>query len=131
MHPASPPDALRDYLPLALVLAGAALVGSGQILLATMLGWVRKSRTNVEPYECGMDPVDANRKRLSIKYYMVAVLFLIFDLETIFIFPWALKFKELTAGGRTAFALAEMALFLGFLLAGYFYIIKRKALEWD
>lgn len=126
-----PHDALRDYVPLVLVLAFAALVGGGQIFLATVLGWVRKSRTNVEPYECGMDPIDANRKRLSIKYYMVAVLFLIFDLETIFIFPWALKFKEMTAGGQAAFAFVEMGLFLGFLFAGYIYIIKRKALEWD
>jgi NADH-quinone oxidoreductase subunit A len=126
-----PHDSLHDYLPLALVLAFAILVGSGQVLLATVLGWVRKSRTNVQPYECGMEPIDANRKRLSIKYYMVAVLFLIFDLETIFIFPWALKFKEMTTGGQTAFALAEMGLFLAFLFAGYLYIIKRRALEWD
>jgi NADH-quinone oxidoreductase subunit A len=62
---------------------------------------------------------------------MVAVLFLIFDLETVFILPWALKYKEMTQGGKALFALTEIGLFLGFLLAGYVYVLKRKALEWD
>ena len=124
-------ESLHSYLPLALVLAAAALVGAGQIVAATLLGRVRRSRTDVNPYECGMDPVDASRKRISVKYYMVAVLFLIFDLETVFILPWALKYKEMTQGGKALFALTEIGLFLGFLLAGYLYVLKRKALEWD
>lgn len=122
---------LGNYLPLAIMLAVAALVGGGQILLATLLGFVRKSRTDTRPYECGMEPMDAARKRISVKYYMVAVLFLIFDLETIFILPWALNYKAMTLAGKAGFALVEIALFLGFLLAGYVYILKRKALEWD
>src|SRR5258708_4738987 len=98
-------ESLHSYLPLALVLAAAVLTGAGQIIAATLLGHVRRSRTDVNPYECGMDPVDASRKRISVKYYMVAVLFLIFDLETVFILPWALKYKEMTQGGRALFAL--------------------------
>ncbi len=124
-------ESLRSYLPLVLTLAAALAVGGGQILLATVVGWVRRSRTDVRPYECGMEPLDANRKRISVKYYMVAVLFLIFDLETVFILPWALKFKAMTESGRAGFALAEIALFLAFLLVGYVYVVKRKALEWD
>lgn len=124
-------ESLRSYLPLALMLAAAALVGAGQILTATLLGRVRRSRTDTDPYECGMDPVDASRKRISVKYYMVAVLFLIFDLETVFILPWALRYSEMLRTRQALFALAEIGLFLGFLLAGYVYILKRKALEWD
>ena len=124
-------ESLHAYLPLALMLAVAALVGAGQILAATVLGRIRRSRTDTDPYECGMDPVDASRKRISVKYYMVAVLFLIFDLETVFILPWALRYSEMLRTRQTLFALVEIGLFLGFLLAGYIYILKRKALEWD
>ena len=125
------PESLRSYLPLALMAGAALAVGAGQMLLSQLVGFVRRSRTDTSPYECGSEPLDANRKRISVKYYMVAVLFLLFDLEIVFLLPWALKFKEMTLGGQAVFALVEMGLFLAFLLVGYLYILKRDALEWD
>ena len=85
----------------------------------------KANKVKLEPYECGIEPVDDARDRYSIRYYLVAMLFVIFDVETVFMFPWAVIFDELAL-----FGLIEMLVFLFILVVGYFYAWKKGALEW-
>ena len=77
------------------------------------------------PYECGIDPIDSARGRYTVRYYIVAILFVVFDVETIFLFPWAVKFKAFGL-----FGLLEMLIFLAILIVGYIWVWKKGALEW-
>ena len=88
----------------------------------------RKSRNvrKLTPYECGIVPESDARERFPIKFYLIAILFIIFDLETVFLYPWAIILKKLKM-----FAFIEMAVFIGILLLGYLYIIKKGALKWE
>lgn len=106
------------------VIAGA--FGGGVILLSHLLGPKRPGAIKNQAYECGIDPVGDARFRFSVKFYIVAMLFILFDIETIFLFPWAVMFQQLKL-----FGIIEMATFLGFLILGYVYLLGRGALEWD
>ncbi len=106
------------------VVAGA--FGVAVILMSRFLGPRRPSAEKNMAYECGIDPVGDARLRFSVKYYMVAMLCILFDIEAIFLYPWAVLFKQLRL-----FGLIEMMTFLGFLLLGYIYLWRRGALEWD
>src|SRR6184192_3915331 len=82
-------------------------------------------KAKLMPYECGIDPVDSARGRYTVRFYIVAILFVVFDVETIFLFPWAVKFKALGV-----FGLVEILIFLVILIVGYIWIWKKGALEW-
>lgn len=109
------------FLLLLAIAIPVALIG-----IATMAGPRKPSTTKHIPFECGVDPVGTARRRFSVKFFLVALLFLIFDVETIFIFPWAVLFRELGL-----FGFIEMAVFLIILLMGLFYVWKKGALEWE
>jgi NADH-quinone oxidoreductase subunit A len=95
-------------------------------VIAPLVRASRPSRVKLEPYECGNEPTSlAFDHRFSVRYFLVAVLFIIFDVETIFLFPWAIRFKALGWFGAI-----EMAIFIGILLVGYFYAWRRKVLTW-
>jgi NADH-quinone oxidoreductase subunit A len=95
-------------------------------IIAPLVRASRPSRVKLEPYECGNEPTSfAFDHRFSVRYFLVAVLFIIFDVETIFLFPWAIRFKQLGWFGAI-----EMAIFIAILLVGYFYAWKRKVLTW-
>ena len=117
---------LIEYFPIFLMF----LVAMGFVvvtMLAThLLGPKRNTQTKLESFECGIEPQGNARIPFSIKYFLVAILFVLFDVEVIFMYPWAVLFKEL---GRNGFL--EMIVFIGFLLVGFFYIIKRGALKWE
>jgi len=115
----------QNYLPIFIFLLFTLLVLGGTIVLAAI---IRPNKPNAErnlPYECGVDPVDNARKRYTVRFYIVAILFVVFDVETIFLFPWAVQFKKLGA-----FGFIEMLVFLGILIVGYVWIWKKGALEW-
>ena len=119
-------DLLIDYLPIFLMflVAGAFVVVT---MLAThKLGPQRKSQTKLETFECGIDVQGNARIPFSIKYFLVAILFVLFDVEVIFMYPWAVNFKELGVTG-----LLEMFTFMAVLLTGFFYILKKGALKWE
>ena len=97
------------------------------VALSAVLGRVRRSRTNLTPYECGMRPFESAEKRFSVKFYVVAMLFILFDIEAAFLYPWAVTLRS---GDRT-FVFFEMVVFLGVLVLGYVYVWQRGALEWD
>ena len=117
---------MAAYLPIALfaVLASVfAVVGlvAGSLIRPTG----RDQEGKLEPYECGVEPVRDARQRFSVRFYIVAMLFLIFDVETIFLFPWAVQFRQLAL-----FGFIEMVIFIAILIFGYVYAWKRGALEW-
>lgn len=127
---------MNAYLPILLAL----LVAIGFVLVFTAgsryLGPRRPLPTKSSTYECGMPPLGDTRHRFSVKFYLVAVLFLLFDLEAVFLFPWATVFSDLLkAGGATLgtglFVLGEMAFFLGVLFLGWYYLLRRGAFEWE
>ena len=110
---------------IALFVVAVAFAG-GAVLLSYFMGPRRPSRVKNEAYECGIDPVGDARLRFSVKFYIIAMLFILFDIEAIFLYPWAVMFKQLRL-----FGLAEMFAFMGFLILGYIYLWRRGALEWD
>lgn len=117
---------MLNYLPILLfVIVGLGFAGV-TIGLSTFITPRRVNPIKNAPYECGVEPVGNARGRFSVKFYLVAVLFILFDIEAVFLYPWAVSFHQLGLYG-----LIEMVLFIAILLAGYFYLLKKKALEWD
>ena len=117
---------LLDYLPILILVILAALFAAGSVLLSSLLGPRRPDPEKLSPYECGVEPVGTARERVSVKFYLVAMLFIIFDMEIVFLYPWAVVFQQLRL-----FGLMAMGSFLLVLLVGYFYVWKKGGLEWD
>jgi NADH-quinone oxidoreductase subunit A len=116
---------MREYLPVLLFLIVAIGFGAGTIALSTFIVPRRHNPVKDAAYECGVDPVGDARARFNIKFYLVAVLFILFDIEAVFLYPWAVSFNQLGLYG-----LIEMALFIVILFVGYVYLLKKRALEW-
>jgi NADH-quinone oxidoreductase subunit A len=116
---------LIGYLPVFLFVAIAFLIPIATLLVAKVVRPDTGGTEKLKPYECGVDPDSDARKRYAIRYYVVAILFVIFDVETVFLFPWAIIYKQLAL-----FGLIEMLVFLGILIVGYIWIIKKGALNW-
>lgn len=119
-----------DYLPL-LVQFGAAIAFVVLTMIAThLLGPKRNSKIKDAAWECGIEGQGDARAPISIKYFLTAILFVLFDIEVIFMYPWAVNFKELFREmGATIFV--EMIVFMGLLLAGFYYVIKKGVLKWE
>ncbi len=117
---------LIDYLPIVILIGLALFVGVLVILLGRFLGPYRPTAKKGEPYESGMIPYGPGARKMSVRYYLVAVLFILFDVEVIFFLPWAVAFKKLGL-----FALIEMFIFVFILMVGFVYIWKKGALEWE
>ncbi len=121
-----PDNYFARYLPL-LIQVGIALALSGTIvLLSTFVGKHRYNRVKMSPYECGMIPVGDARERFSVKFYLVAMLFILFDVEAVFLYPWAVLLKELKM-----FGFWEMLVYIGIVLVGLFYVWKKGVLDWS
>jgi len=124
---------LQPYIPF-LLLLGFVLFNAAAIpILSHFLGPRRPTAIKVAPYESGMPPLGSARERFSVKFYVVAMLFILFDIETVFLIPWATIFFGGAAGGGPSmgFLLVEMLVFLLILFAGYLYVWKRGAFQWD
>lgn len=117
---------LTYYVPALLMMAIAIGFGVMMANLSKWLGPRRPTFQKLTTYESGMIPVGSTRERVSIKYYVVGMLFIIFDIEIVFLYPWAVTFDKIGA-----FALGEMFLFIVLLFVGYVYALKKGALEWD
>src|SRR5216683_825640 len=98
-----------------------------QVLMSQFVGQQKRTRTKLMPYECGKDPVGSARERFSVKFYLIAMIFILFDIEVIFLIPWAVVFKRLAAPqyGLGTLLYTEMMLFIALLLAGYIYVVKK------
>lgn len=121
-------NTLQTYIPVLVMGLGAAVVAAVLIGLSALLGPRRPSAAKVSAYECGVTPVGSARERFPIKFYLVAMLFIVFDIETIFLYPWAVTYRQ--SGAMMLFNLAEMSVFVAILLVGYVYIWRRGGFEW-
>jgi len=119
-----------SYIPLVIMLSIATIIGIVMAGLSFVLGPKKPNAYKESGYECGMTPVGNARERFPIKFYLIAMLFIIFDIETVFLYPWAVTFRSLPHALKI-FELAEMAVFVVILFVGYFYILGKGALDWD
>jgi len=117
---------LEDYLHILIFIIVALLIGFVPRVLGMLLGPRRPDREKDSPYECGFEAFESTRMKFDVRYYLVAILFIIFDLEIAFLFPWAIVLDELGLAGFTA-----MVVFLGILVVGFIYEWKKGALEWE
>jgi NADH-quinone oxidoreductase subunit A len=110
-----------------------AVFGVILIYLARAIGGVAKrtSRAKMEIYECGIEEIEKKDTKISVKFYLTAILFILFDIEIIFMYPWAVNFREFIASGSGAFVFISMMIFLAIFIYGLWWEIKSKALEWD
>src|SRR6266853_1626840 len=115
---------LYDYLPILLIFIVAGGFAVTNVLLSQFVGQRKRTRTKLMPYECGMDPVGSARERFSVKFYLIAMLFILFDIEVIFLVPWAVVFKRLSSPeyGLSNVVFFEMIVFITFLAAGLIYV---------
>ena len=116
---------MNPYLPVLIVLIVGVTLGVILSALAHFIGPRRYNSVKFEPYECGV-PAVGGRDKMSVKFYLTAILFILFDIETVFLYLWATTFRELGW-----FGIVEIIVFLLILVAGYVYVLKRGALEWD
>ena len=120
---------LSSYIPVLVMGVVAVGVCSALVFLSFLLGPRRPTPQKDAPYECGVTPIGSARERFPIKFYLVAMLFIVFDIETVFLYPWAVTYRG--SGGMMLFNLAEMAVFVAILFVGYIYVWKRGAFEWE
>lgn len=136
-----------NYIPLLMQIVLACVVAGGMVLLSWLVGKHRYSRTKMQAYECGMTGTGDARGRFSVKFYMVAMLFILFDVEAIFLYPWAVIYRKLPAamapvlgggsnGGQPSFGARmfgfwEMLVYIGIVLVGFFYIWKKGVIDWN
>ena len=117
---------LSKYLPVILFILVGSLVGIGPIVLGKLLGPSRPNAEKLSPYECGFDAFEDARIKFDVRYYLVAILFILFDLEIAFLFPWAAAYQEIGLVGFWS-----VMIFLGILVVGFIYEWKKGALDWD
>jgi NADH-quinone oxidoreductase subunit A len=128
----SQPSQLAQYIPVLILLAAAIGFAAGVLLISVMLGkFAKSSKAKDTAYECGKDPVGDGGSRFSVKFYLVAMLFILFDIEVVFMYPWAVVYRSMLADHATRnMIFASMVSFLGILFAGYLYALKTKAFDW-
>ena len=123
---------LKQYLPVLLMFIVAAGFAVTMVGLSQLVGQRKRTRTKLMPYECGKDPVGSARERFSVKFYLIAMIFILFDIEVIFLIPWAVVFRTLSSPqyGLSNLIFFEMIVFIALLAAGLIYVIKKGALDW-
>jgi NADH-quinone oxidoreductase subunit A len=117
---------LESYIPIAILFIVSTAIAALLIVIGMIFGPRRKSFRKSSPYESGMQPIGPGTRRMNVRYYLVAVLFILFDVEIIFFYPWAVTFRALGF-----FGFVEMLIFVVILLVGYVYVWKKGAFEWD
>ena len=122
-----------QYLPLLMQILAAFLLGLGMVAASWFVGRHRNSATKLSAYECGIEAVGDARGRFSVRFYMVAVLFILFDVEAVFILPWAVVYRKLPAltGCSKFFGFWEMLVYLCFVAVGLYYIVRKGILNWS
>jgi NADH-quinone oxidoreductase subunit A len=122
---------MLEYLPIAVLFIVAAALAGVVVILGHIFGPKRYIETKMMPYESGMNPYGPGTRRMTVRYYLVAVLFILFDIEVIFFLPWAVVLRDFIDNSLGLFALFEMFVFILILLVGYAYAWREGALEWD
>jgi NADH-quinone oxidoreductase subunit A len=135
---------LHSFEPLLVLIIVGVILAAVIVLLSWILGPKRSTLEKLSPYECGVDPVGNARERFPVKFYLIAMLFIVFDIETVFLYPWAIAFRSAAAGiihsVKTAtgtftltgsYMLGEMLVFMIILFVGYIYVWKKGAFNWE
>ena len=123
---------LVSYFPVLVAIGAAVIISGGIVILSAFLGPRRPSAVKMSTYECGIPPLASARIKIPIKFYLVALLFLLFDMETVFILAWAVAFRSAeNASWFKGFILIEMAVFIAILMVGYVYAWRKGALKWN
>ncbi len=117
---------LSQYLPIFLFLGISTVIAVALLTLGSLLGPKRADAAKLSPYECGFEAFEDARMKFDVRYYLMAILFIVFDLEIAFMFPWAVVFREIGV-----VAIIEMGIFLSLLVIGFVYVWKKGALEWE
>ena len=120
-----PDNYFARYLPILIHASAALALAGGIVVLSWLVGRHRPTRRKLMPYECGMTPVGDASQRFSVKFYLVAMLFILFDVEAVFLYPWAILLRELRM-----FGFWEMLVYVGIVLVGFFYVWKKGVLDW-
>jgi NADH-quinone oxidoreductase subunit A len=123
---------LNEYVPVLLLALVAVAFAFGTLLVSVLLGWRgQRSKIKDTAYECGMLPIGEGNSRMSLKFYLVAMLFILFDIEVVFLYPWAVVYRDMLADPATRnLILGAMLSFLGVLFIGYIYALKKRAFDW-
>lgn len=120
------------YVSILVVLAVVTVMGIGILVINRFLGPRRSSAVKSAPFECGADPIGDSRHRFSVKFYLIAIFFIVFDIESVFMYPWASMFREMVAEPLIGWStFGEMFVFIGILAAGLAYVWRRGALDWE
>ena len=117
---------LDTYLPILVLLGISLAFALGSLIFSGLIGMKKPTAVKLAPYECGMPPIGSARERFPIKFYIIAMLFIVFDIETVFMYPWAVVFRQLGM-----FGFVEMGVFIAILVVGYAYVWRKGALEWE
>lgn len=120
-----PDNYFARYLPLLIHVLLASVLAGVIVLLSWLIGYRRPTRAKLSPYECGVTPIGDARERFSVKFYLVAMLFILFDVEAVFLYPWAVILRDLKM-----FGFLEMLVYIVIILVGLFYVWKKGALDW-
>lgn len=124
MHPTA--NQIANYLPILIQFVLAGLLAGGLIVVSRLVGQHRRNKIKLAPYECGMTPKGDVRSGFAVKFYLVAIVFILFDVEAVFLLPWAVEFRQLRWLG-----FVEMVIYIGIVLAGFAYIWKKGVLDWN
>jgi NADH-quinone oxidoreductase subunit A len=109
----------------------ALVVGVVMLLLAWFVGRHQRNPAKLAPYESGVPPLDENRKRINVRFYQIAMLFILFDIEAAFLYPWAVIYRDSSRGSHGMFLFGEMLVFILLLAVGYVYVWKKRAFDWN
>jgi NADH-quinone oxidoreductase subunit A len=128
----SQPSQLAQYIPVLFLLAAGIGFAGGTLALSVLLGkFGKRTKAKDTAYECGKDPIGEGSSRFSVKFYLVAMLFILFDIEVVFMYPWAVVYRDMLAEHATRnLIFGSMLSFLGILFIGYLYAVKKKAFDW-
>jgi NADH-quinone oxidoreductase subunit A len=120
----------ESFLPVLILIVVAVVIGAVFLALNWVIGRHQRTPTKLAPYESGVPPMDVNRKRINVRFYQIAMLFILFDIEAAFLYPWAVIYRDATRGNAGTFLFGEMLVFIALLAVGYVYVWKKKAFDW-
>ena len=122
---------IATYFPIAVLFLFALILGGAFVALSAWIGRRPENKIRLMPYECGVDPADTPRKRFSVKFFLVAMIFLLFDVEVTLLFPWAILFKSFVSEGLGVLIFVEGLMFIAVLVVGWLYVVRKGALKWE
>lgn len=120
----------QSFIPILIMLLAAGALGAVILSLNWIVGRHQRNPSKLSPYESGVPLLDTSRKRINVRFYQIAMLFILFDIEAAFLYPWAVIYRDAARGSAGMFVFGEMLLFMALLAVGYVYVWKKKAFDW-